>query len=126
MPDNKSEISCLSPFSITSAHEGSHVADASDWVSSGFNSAMKPTSYATESRAIGVSAAIAEGSGVYRNGLTFGSSTIWQPMWNAGQVQQAINQYLAAPRSAGGIYQVTPAHPGSVNWSKRTRPWWLP
>jgi hypothetical protein len=109
-------------LAITSAHEGSHVADASDWVSSGFDSAMKPTSYATESRAFGVSAAIAEGSGAYPNGLTFGSTTIWQPMWNAGQVQQGINQLLAAP----GMYHVTPAHPGSVNWSKRTRPWWLP
>jgi RHS repeat-associated protein len=113
-------------LAITSAHEGSHVADASDWVSSGFSNAMLPTSYATESRAFGVSAAIAEGSGAYPNGLSFGSFTIWQPMWNAGQVQQGIDQYLGAPRSTGGIYQVTPAHPGSVNWRRRAKPWWLP
>ena len=109
-------------LAITSAHEGSHVPDASDWVSSGFSNAMLPTSYATESRAFGVSAAIAEGSGAYPNGLSFGSFTIWQPMWNAGQVQQGINQLLAAP----GMYHVTPAHPGKVNWSKRAKPWWLP
>jgi RHS repeat-associated protein len=110
-------------LAVTSAHEGSHVADASDWVSSGFDSAMKPTSYATESKAFGVSAAIAEGSGAYPNGLTFGSSTIWQPMWGAAQVQQGIDQFLAAP----GLYHVTPFHPGSVNWSKRTGLFrWLP
>jgi RHS repeat-associated protein len=47
---------------IGAAHEGPHVADAQDWIASGFNPAQNPTSYNTEFRAYLVTAHLAEGA----------------------------------------------------------------
>jgi RHS repeat-associated protein len=108
-------------LAITSAHEGSHVADGSDWVTSGFSRSMNPTEYQTEQRAFGVSAAIAEGSGAYPNGLSFGGTSIWQPGWPQAQIKQGIDKMLAVPTSAGGLYGYTPAHQGGRAFSKLTK-----
>jgi RHS repeat-associated protein len=48
---------------ILAAHEGSHVADGSAWVASGFSAALNPTNYATEFRAYQVTAGVGEGLG---------------------------------------------------------------
>jgi RHS repeat-associated protein len=105
-------------LAITAAHEGSHVADGSAFTASGFNTNANPTQYQTEMRAFGVTAAIAEGSGLYTNGFAFGSNLpIWQPGWTASQVQQGIQSYLALP----GLYGYTPTSQGGRAFSRRTK-----
>lgn len=77
-------------------HEGSHVADGSDWVSSGFNPSMNPTRYGTEFRAFQVERNLAEG--INWGPLGFpersGPVYIWKPGWSASQVNAGINSEL--------------------------------
>jgi RHS repeat-associated protein len=58
------------------AHEGVHVADASDWVSSGFSPNANPSSFQTEMDAYRVEASIGEGLGAGSMGLSFGKRDI--------------------------------------------------
>ena len=53
------------------AHEGSHVADGTDWVKSGFRMSANPTMYQTESDAYLVSSLMAEANGVLSSYLIF-------------------------------------------------------
>ena len=79
------------------AHEGSHVADASSWISSGFDPNHDPTTFQTEHRAYNVTASIADGLGNIRMSLqdfktgktTFNSLL---PLGTAGQ--QNLDRYI--------------------------------
>jgi len=58
---------------VAEAHEGSHVADASDWFTSGFSAASDPTRFQTELRAYRVSDTISEGLGNVVTLMSFGT-----------------------------------------------------
>ena len=58
----KSDFDGSAYSGIGAAHEGSHVADAQDWIASGFNPARNPALYNTEFRAYLVTAHLAEGA----------------------------------------------------------------
>lgn len=89
------------------AHEGSHIADASDWVSSGFAPGMNPSRYGTEFRAFHVEQGIAEGLGRDFLGFNIGNQQmyIWKPGWTPAQVNTGINGVLSSPQ---GHYHLTP------------------
>ncbi|HET9308813.1 MAG TPA: hypothetical protein VFO46_22560 [Candidatus Sulfotelmatobacter sp.] len=74
------------------AHEGSHVADESEWVASSFATTMNLTKYQTENRALHVEASIAEGM-KYPLGFMLGKTPqyIWKPGWKPAMVDSAIN-----------------------------------
>jgi RHS repeat-associated protein len=116
-PGSFGETAGTAALSVTLAHEGSHDADGSEWIASGFKKQLDPSHYQTEMRAFGVSAGIAEGLGVYTNGFAYGSTAIWQPGWSSSQVQQGIMTYLAVP----GLYGYTAASQGGSAFSRRTR-----
>jgi RHS repeat-associated protein len=58
---------------MSEAHEGSHAADGSAWVASGFSSALNPTRFQTEQRAYRVTDTISEGLGNLFTTMSFGS-----------------------------------------------------
>jgi len=64
-------------LAMLAAHEGSHVADASDWVASGFSSNANPSNYRTEFDAYRVTGNIAEGLGYSTWTETFGKNTTY-------------------------------------------------
>lgn len=66
---NKSQIG----NATDEGHEGSHVADGSAWVASGFKAALNPTRFQGEMRAYGVSATISEGLGNVVSWVSFGT-----------------------------------------------------
>ncbi len=79
------------------AHEGSHVADASDWIGSGFDPNRDPTTFQTEHRAYNVTAGILEGLGAttmslqdFKTGKTTFNSLL--PLGTAGQ--QNLDRYI--------------------------------
>ena len=91
-------------------HEGSHGADASDWVKSGFCPSMNPNQYNSEWRAFHVSVSIAFASAYGPLGFFAGPNNgkvyIWQPAWakQAGwgrTVNAAIDSML---RDRNGTY----------------------
>ncbi len=95
---------------ILLGHEGSHGADASDWVKSGFSASMNPNQYNSEWRAFHVSVSLAVISGYGPLGFFSGPSEnkvyIWQPAWTrqAGwgrKVDAAIDSML---RDRNGTY----------------------
>ena len=77
-------------------HEGSHVADGSAWVSSGFSPSMDPTRYGTEFRAFQVERNLAEGINWGPLGFNerSGPVYIWKPGWTPAQVNAGINSEL--------------------------------
>jgi RHS repeat-associated protein len=89
------------------AHEGSHVADGSAWVASGFSPLMNPTMYKTEFDAFQVQSRIAEGLGYSlqfqdpKGGAPYNISII-HPNWTTGDTNYAIRGYLH------GVYNLTP------------------
>ncbi len=95
------------------AHEGSHLADGSAWVASGFSPQMNPTRYATEFRAFSVEANIlnTEICLTCSATWTFGGQgyVFTSPMWSDSTVRDNINDMLAIPKSQGGLYELTPA-----------------
>ena len=96
------------------AHEGSHGADASDWVKSGFSPAMNPNLYNTEWRAfhVNVSLAIAADYGDF--GFLQGQDQhqvyIWRTAWRkpgwGRTVDAAIDSML---RDKNGTYGLNPS-----------------
>jgi hypothetical protein len=60
------------------AHEGSHVADGSDWVSSGFSPGMDPTRYGTEIGAYSVQFNVTQALPAFRTafGVSIGGVTV--------------------------------------------------
>lgn len=105
------------------AHEGTHVADASDWIGSGFAAAAHPLLYTSELNAYQNQTAILQGaylnaadrgeaSGNMLTGMfKYGGNTrlLWFPGWSDANVSNAIKGWLAIPPSVGGIYGLTPA-----------------
>jgi hypothetical protein len=83
----------------TFAHEGSHVADASDWVSSGFNPNMNPTRYASEYRAFQVAGYVAEGFDSKPVGFDFGGNHmfVYSPWWTPAETSAGIKAVLRDP-----------------------------
>jgi RHS repeat-associated protein len=91
-----------------SAHEGSHVADGSAWVASGFKDALNPTRYATESRAYRIQANIYEGQG-YLYGTFSPTELMWFRGWPQSNVDARIDYWLRIPKAQGGLYGVIPS-----------------
>jgi hypothetical protein len=58
---------------MSEVHEGSHTADGSAWVTSGFSAALNPTKFQTEQRAYRVTDTISEGLGNLFTIMSFGS-----------------------------------------------------
>jgi RHS repeat-associated protein len=94
-----------------SAHEGSHAADGSAWVASGFKDAMNPTRHATEFRAHRVQLGIAEGAGYLYSTFT---RTTGEPElmyfrgWPQANIDARINYWLGISKADGGMYGLTP------------------
>ena len=70
-------------------HEGSHIADGSDWVKSGFSDSKNPTKYQTEFDAYTVQGLLAQAENAH--GWSFipthlikGFPTVYIPIWNSG------------------------------------------
>ncbi len=123
------QFSSASDYAGTIGHEGSHVADRTDFIGAlpiglGSDAATKMfessplhlTKYDTESRAYGVSASVARGQGF--DSLTVGKSKheIWNSGWREAdrmkKQTEGIDKILAEPKSKGGLYEVTKANPG--------------
>jgi RHS repeat-associated protein len=117
------------------AHEGSHAADASEWVSSGFAMSENPTKYQTELVAYTVTSLMKEAAvarvpayvdmadvslpGVrdgrghirYLPELIWFYSTSWAEADKETLRKANIDRLLARPRNAGGLYALTPRSP---------------
>jgi hypothetical protein len=109
-------------------HEGSHAADGSDWVKSGFANAKNPTAYQFEVNGYIVQSLMAEannpnGSNSVRlsyykepgkNPYLPERFPIWKPEWKGADratlmaFRSGVDSLLARPKSAGG-YGLTPA-----------------
>jgi RHS repeat-associated protein len=78
-------------LSITAAHEGSHIADGSEWVGSGFANGKNPTRYQTEMTAWTVAGMVAQHFNIERGyagtipvpGHRYGLPTVYY-VWNRG------------------------------------------
>lgn len=92
------------------AHEGSHVADGSAWVKSGFSLKMNPTLYGGEFRALKVQGSIAEGMGWPYAPVRAGESHhfLYYSGWQEPLLNNMINRFLAVPKKDGGVYELTP------------------
>jgi len=89
------------------AHEGSHAADASDWVKSGFAPNMNPTLYNSEYRAFHVEQSIDQAAGWSYLGFYIGKNEvyIWRSGWTPKQTNAAIDSML---RDKNGLYRLDP------------------
>lgn len=119
-------------YAINLAHEGSHVADGTDFIGAlplnladpaatemFNNSPLNLTKYVTETRAYGVSAAVAQGLGydTLKIGKDGGNK---YEIWNSGWKQadrlakqcKGIDKVSAEPKSKGGLYEITKDKPG--------------
>jgi RHS repeat-associated protein len=98
--------SALIGSALIEGHEGSHVADASAWVKSGFSNAMNPTQYQTEMDAYGVMASIGVGMDYSKVLATFGRTgtyTIYEDSgWHPSIVKDNIRSMLR------GEYKLSP------------------
>lgn len=110
-------------------HEGSHVADGSDWVKSGFANSANPTEYQTEVDGYTVQSLLAQArnpngsSNILLPGFNEKGKTPYFPenvaIWNSGWAEADratirrtnIDKILARPKAAGGLYGLTPASP---------------
>jgi RHS repeat-associated protein len=126
-----SQHSSAADYAVSIGHEGSHVADAADVVGALPVNLTNPaaaavlagplnlTKYATETRAYGVSAAVARGLGydTLKIGPKGGNQyEVWNSGWKqadrATKQAAGIDRVLAEPKSKKGLYEVTPANPG--------------
>jgi len=99
---------------LAAVHEGSHVADAADWVKSGFADAMNPTSYQTEFRAYQTTVDVAGGMARPEIGfqgiLQYWIGANWDPNLRTSQINWLLrNEYRVDPNSK------------LKAWSKNTR-----
>lgn len=108
-------------------HEGAHVADGSNWVKSGFADSAHPTSYQTESDGFLVQSLLAQARNPDRrsyiplpgfkapgkNPYLPQEIDIWNPSWaeadRATLRRTNIDKILSRPKSAGGMYGLTPS-----------------
>jgi RHS repeat-associated protein len=122
------------------AHEGSHVADGSEWVASGFANSKNPTNYQTEFDAFTVQFLQVQADSNNQGRATYilggwhkdPGKNPWVPlvltMWDSGwkeanrAVMRAnnINSLLERPKDVTG-YDVTPSHQGGPAFQKGTR-----
>jgi RHS repeat-associated protein len=122
----------IADYAIALAHEGSHAADATDFIGAlpvnigseqaaqmFANSPLNSTKYETETRAYGVSSSVAEGLGSssLKIGPSGGNSyEIWNSGWSKADkiTKQAngIDKVLAEPKSKGGLYEITKTNQG--------------
>lgn len=111
-------------------HEGTHVADGSDWVKSGFANSMNPTVYRGETDAYTVQSLLAEARAPNRSfSMTLPyykepgknpyfpqNPPIWKPEWEGADratlqaFRGSVDQVLSRSKKAGG-YGVTSASP---------------
>jgi RHS repeat-associated protein len=105
-------------------HEGSHVADAQEYIASGFKDEKNPTRYQHEFDGLFVQAVLGQAeyevpgnTGGYFEVYTPGNKThpsvsvrLWDQGWQ--EVDKArtenINKFLAIPKKEGGLYGLTP------------------
>jgi RHS repeat-associated protein len=119
----------------TVAHEGSHAADGSDWIASGFSANKNPTIYQTELDAYTVSSLIIEaGGGGGVNVLPGNPNTkppilpavfrLWNQSWKAADVEKLrvsnIDKILSHPKNLGGygVNQQNQGGPAFIKGSK--------
>jgi RHS repeat-associated protein len=102
-------------------HEGSHVADGTDWIRSGFSPALNPTNYATEVRAYMVQSFIYAGSGApwavvggnnNQQYFILPAADLPNGRHSSAGVRFAVNQYLRVPKNQGGY---------GLTWQDKTR-----
>jgi hypothetical protein len=118
----------LENFSEGIGHEGSHAADGSDWVKSGFARSKNPAEYQFEVDGYTVQSLMAEannpnGSNSVRlpyykdpgkNPYLPERATIWKSEWEGADratltaFRGAVDRILSRPKRAGG-YDLTPA-----------------
>jgi RHS repeat-associated protein len=115
-PTGQNILATFDPRAVSAGligHEGQHVADASDWIGGGYSSALNPTAYQGEFDATRVQLSIMEGQGNIGAFLGSGSTRrlMWFQGWPESNVTNTINGFLAIPRSAGGLYGLTPTNP---------------
>jgi RHS repeat-associated protein len=94
------------------AHEGSHVADGSAWVASGFSRAFNPTRFQTEMDAYRVSATIGEGLGNLVSTVAFKANRYilavrnWDPKNTDTAITNILRrEYKLRPNSAVRTFQ---------------------
>jgi hypothetical protein len=93
----KSDFDGSADSGIGAAHEGSHVADAQDWIASGFNPRMRPTMYGTEFRAYLVTAHLAEAMDMSQwkgIGPSGQPNVLWKSGFMPSQTDAAIKSIL--------------------------------
>lgn len=125
-------------FSTLIGHEGSHAADGSGWVGSGFDNRANPAAYQTEVDAFTVQSLLAEAA--YPNSKVYVSLPGYQEpgknpslpenvaLWDTGWAeadkatlrQANIDKILERPQKAGGDYGLTPASK-SLAYKKGTK-----
>ena len=85
-------------LALEEAHEGSHVADGSAWVGSGFSSSLDPTLYKTEYDAFHVTSEIADGLGQrlmkFANVNGGPPYVMWNSLWSAATNNAAVGGYV--------------------------------
>jgi hypothetical protein len=81
---------------LLEGHEGSHVADGSAWVASGFSPSMNPTRYQTELNAYRVQANLADGFGSTLSTVGFQDRSYILNInhWNPSNTDLAIQRIL--------------------------------
>jgi RHS repeat-associated protein len=108
-------------------HEGSHAADGSDWVKSGFRDSANPTTYQGEVDAYTVQSLLAQARNpdTYsfislpggfkqpgKNPYLHENVRIWDSGWNeadrATLRRTNIDKVISRPKNAGGLYGLTP------------------
>jgi RHS repeat-associated protein len=121
------------------AHEGSHAADGSEWVSSGFADSKNPTNYQTEVDAYTISSLFIEASGArqatfylphyrdrrgtvrYLPETIFLYSSSWSEADKATERRANIDRFLGRPTYAGGKYYLTPNRQGGKAFRRGAR-----
>jgi hypothetical protein len=106
-------------FQALVGHEGLHVADAREYIDSGFKAEKNPTDYQFEFDGFFVQSLLGEAQ--YSNGYfqvyTPGNKThesvstrIWDAGWQEVDKEriESINRHLAIPKKEGGRYELTP------------------
>jgi len=124
----------------TIAHEGSHAADGSEWVSSGFAASRNPTNYQTEFDAHTVQSLVGEAINPrsdqrlmlphYRNRrgvvlelpeIIYVYRSSWAEADRATLRKTNIDAYLARPRNRGGDYGLAPNRQGGPSFRRGAR-----
>jgi RHS repeat-associated protein len=110
-------------FAQAIIHEGSHAADGSDWVKSGFKDSMNPSWFKLEYDAYYLDSVLAEAEGVIsmslRTTMEYGlkkpyktfrfNTTIWSKSWAAVDVETLRQTNIEFHLRHDKLYELTPA-----------------